>query len=75
MANNVIESLIALSHSAIRPDLLLVSLGQEGDLEAAARAVGKHGWFVTDASGHVVAEYRFTQPEYRGDHDADVLEP
>lgn len=75
------ERLLLLAHSALRQDLLLVTVSHRtqafwqahpdtGPFELAALKAGKRGWFVTEPNGSVLIERWLVTPEYRGDTDA-----
>ena len=80
-----LERLLALAHSALRPDLLLVTISRRtadfwqghtdtGPFELAARNAGKAGWFVTAPDGQVLVERRTVAPEYLGHHSTMAVE-
>ena len=66
----------AMSHTAVRPDLLHVGISGRsvdwwaaypgtGNYDARARREGRAGWFITSPDGHVVRELRFADVEAR----------
>ena len=72
----------AMSHTAVCPDLLHVGISGRsvdwwaaypgtGNYDARARREGRAGWFVTDASGHVLRQLRFADVEARERADAE----
>ena len=82
---NALERLLLLSHSAVRPDFLLVTVSRRtqafwqsyadtGPFELAAKKAGKHGWFVTSPDGHVLVERRTVAAEYLGNHSTMAVD-